>query len=118
MRCRDRCSSLKKNYGLEPEEYRKLLDATGGFCPICGKRIKKWNVDHDHKTGEITGVVCTRCNIGLLSYSDHDPSIARRLAEFLENPPVRLLGRVVRTPESFVPPSPGIESIWDKRTRR
>jgi hypothetical protein len=91
-RCKGRAGKLR-TYGLEPEEYRALIVATGGLCPICKKRIKKWCIDHNHDTGETLGVVCVRCNTSLLAYTYHNAEIARNLADFLEKPPVvTLLG--------------------------
>jgi hypothetical protein len=46
-------------------------------------------MDHEHESGETFGVVCTTCNTKLLAWTFHDIEIAKRLVEFLENPPVR-----------------------------
>lgn len=98
--CRDRVASLRKQYNLSVEQYRKLLEDAGGRCPICTKRVKKWVVEHNHETGEVTGIVCTRCNVGLLAYSDHDVETARRLVEYLDNmPSVRVLGAAPIVPD-------------------
>jgi Recombination endonuclease VII len=97
--CKNRTGSLRKRFNLSPEQYRTLLKACDGRCPICLSRVKKWVVDHNHETGEVTGICCTKCNVGLLAYSDHSVERAQRFAAYLENPPARaLLGGV------FVPP--------------
>jgi len=63
---------LKGKYGLTPDEYDELLAAQGGVCAICAGppdgRWPRYAVDHDHETGEVRGLLCTRCNraIGLL----------------------------------------------------
>jgi hypothetical protein len=48
-------------------QYLVLLEQQGGTCAICnqppGKRRLAW--DHDHKTGESRGLLCTKCNYGL-----------------------------------------------------
>lgn len=64
---------LKSKYGTTPEAVDAMLDDQGGACAIC--RIDEpggrgfWNVDHDHDTGRIRGLLCCACNrgIGLLS---------------------------------------------------
>lgn len=62
-RCR-----LRARYGLSIADYDALLIRQGGVCRICkltcstGKRLA---VDHDHVTGEVRGLLCTRCNRGL-----------------------------------------------------
>lgn len=97
--CRNRTAALKKKFNLSPGQYRTLLSACDGRCPICLNRVKKWVVDHNHETGEVTGICCTKCNVGLLAYSEHSIERAQRFAAYLENPPARaLLGGV------FVPP--------------
>lgn len=84
--CKNRVASLRKNYGLSVEQYRQMLPKDGK-CPICGKRPKKWVVEHNHETGLITGLCCTGCNVGLLAHSKHDPEIVERLLEYLKSPP-------------------------------
>lgn len=120
--CRDRAASLKKKFNLSPEDYRMMLDACGGLCPICRSKTMKWAVDHDHTTGEVTAPVCTRCNVGLLAYSNHDAATAQRLADFLRNPPTRqVLGRMVIANMDYIEaqgrPS-GIHTMWGKRNRK
>lgn len=45
----------------------KLLKEQGGLCPLCGKPIdptvpKELVLDHDHKTGQVRGVLHRSCN--------------------------------------------------------
>lgn len=95
--CKTRAAKVAK-YGLSATEYRLLIESTGGRCPICKKKVKRWNVDHDHETMRTTGVTCALCNGYLLAFTYHDPEIARRLLDYLENPPVdKLFGeRITR----------------------
>jgi len=88
--CKDRASRWRA-FGLTPTEYRALIEATGGRCPICQRRIRKWQLDHNHETGELTGAVCVQCNVGPLAHSRHDPAFAQRLVDYLTDPPVRSL---------------------------
>lgn len=60
-------------YGLTPARHAALLKKQGGVCAICGNpetRILRGtltclNVDHDHKTGRVRGLLCWACNMGL-----------------------------------------------------
>ena len=56
----------KYSYGIDVEEYNRLFEEQGGCCKICGKHqsdIKgKLNIDHDHNTGKVRGLLCTDRN--------------------------------------------------------
>lgn len=58
--------ALLRKFGLSEEEYQHLLLAQGKRCRICGDHqdnlSNNLSVDHCHKTGEIRGLLCIRCN--------------------------------------------------------
>lgn len=71
---------LQKNYGISLEEYDEMWDTQEGICASCGEletaknpigAIRRLSVDHDHKTGKVRGLLCSRCNqaLGLLKDS-------------------------------------------------
>lgn len=73
-------------HGLSKEERDALK--SGAECFSCGEiDQEKLAVDHDHKTGAIRGILCKRCNLALGLLRD-DPSFIRKLAEYIENPPL------------------------------
>lgn len=49
--------------------YDDLLAFQGGGCAICGKPpgARRHAMDHDHKTMELRGILCTHCNRMLTS---------------------------------------------------
>jgi len=54
---------LQYKYGLSIEEYTKLLEIQNGKCAICENNIKdELVVDHNHLTGKVRGLLCSRCN--------------------------------------------------------
>lgn len=63
-------ANLSRKYGISYDDYRHLLDLQQGKCAICGTenpgtRQKYFCVDHDHSTGEIRGLLCRGCNLGI-----------------------------------------------------
>lgn len=81
-------------YGLKKGEYDKLLEAQGGGCAICGNKPRgNLDVDHDHETGLVRGLLCKSDNRKVLPYSRNDPERLRAAADYLENPPaLKFLG--------------------------
>jgi hypothetical protein len=56
-----------KQLGVTDEYYVALLTAQGGHCAICPStpKTRRLHVDHDHRTGEVRGLLCHRCNRNL-----------------------------------------------------
>jgi len=65
---------LMKNYRLTYEEYQKMYVTQKGCCDCCGahesKFKRKLHVDHDHETGQVRGLLCTKCNPGMGYFDD------------------------------------------------
>jgi hypothetical protein len=55
----------QKLYGLGVTDYNALLAQQKSQCPLCDVCLKKPHVDHDHKTGAVRGLLCTKCNTWL-----------------------------------------------------
>lgn len=57
-----------KRFGLTEKAYFDLLEAQNGLCFLCQKAektAKSLAIDHDHITGKVRGLLCTRCNLAL-----------------------------------------------------
>ncbi len=75
------------NYGMTVEAYEALHDRQGGLCRICGKPetlpMQRLSVDHDHTTGAVRGLLCSRHNKALGLFGD-DPDLLRAALAYLE----------------------------------
>lgn len=63
------------------DENLKELKSSIKQCVICGSE-EKLVVDHDHKTGQIRGLLCNHCNRGLGHFRD-DPMLLEFAAHYL-----------------------------------
>jgi hypothetical protein len=60
---------LKRRYGIGAADVDELIKQQANVCVICG-RDDPDQVDHDHNTGKVRGVLCFNCNGGLGQFSD------------------------------------------------
>ena len=70
-------SFIVRAYGINSDEYYRMLDEQEGKCAICksdhpnSSRVGsgKLFIDHCHDTGKVRGLLCSKCNhaIGLLN---------------------------------------------------
>lgn len=52
-------------YGLTLEKFDQMNADQGGVCLICGlkeRRNSRLSVDHNHQTGAVRGLLCSKCN--------------------------------------------------------
>lgn len=74
---------LQAAYKISLIEYNELFIIQNGQCAICGKHQKelkkRLHVDHDHKTHEIRGLLCCKCNLGLGTLGDSVDMIKKTL---------------------------------------
>ena len=63
-----------RRYGISIDEYAELYRKQNGVCAICKSKEtghkKRLSVDHCHETGEIRGLLCNSCNVGLGRFKD------------------------------------------------
>jgi len=81
QRDRRRKAVLRNKYGVTVDLVQMLYEQQEGCCAICGKPgeaphigagsiATSLNIDHNHETGEIRGLLCRGCNIGLGSFGE------------------------------------------------
>jgi hypothetical protein len=116
-RCKDKVARLRRKFNLDIADFRRLVDAADGVCPICLRRPTEWHVDHDHKSGLVMGVVCASCNVGGLAMTFHDPNYIKRLLTFVEDSPASRLGIEARANPKYNQPS-SIHDMWYRGKKR
>lgn len=67
--------AYKYNYGVTLEQYDQILSGQNFCCAIChasepGGKNDRFHPDHDHDTGDIRGLLCHKCNLGLGLFND------------------------------------------------
>ena len=104
---------INRKYQGLPEPTRIYPET--GQCEICGLpesskhqcgTINRLSLDHDHKTGQFRGWLCSRCNHGIGNFKDSAENL-RRATSYLEGMP---RNRTETTPESPV------GQVWGQTT--
>jgi hypothetical protein len=81
-------AALRRRYGLTLAEVEGLLEAQGHRCAVCLCPLSltskpKPCVDHDHVTGNVRGILCGPCNLGIGNLHD-SIEMLRAAADYLE----------------------------------
>ena len=87
---------LKRTYGITTEDYYEILESQGNVCRICNKsdnrKVKVGTeqflplfVDHCHTTGEVRGLLCSKCNSGLGMFGDNIDFLISAISYLKEN---------------------------------
>jgi hypothetical protein len=78
-----------KRRGITKADYDKMFDAQGGLCAVCAgppggphARRFRFQVDHDHESGQIRGLLCNKCNF-VLGLCKDSPARLLKLAAYL-----------------------------------
>ncbi len=86
---RDR--EFRKRFGISLEEVKKKIEEQGGVCAICHQPEKasrngvvRWlNVDHNHTTLKVRGMLCTNCNVAVgMLYENRE--LIKAVIEYLD----------------------------------
>ena len=83
-----RLNQRLRKFGIDLMEYRRLLEQQNGKCAICCSEIgdamgNRLYVDHDHISGKVRGLLCSKCNFGLGNFND-DAELMRKAIKYLE----------------------------------
>jgi len=75
-------AKITSRYGLKLFEYQELLHKQHGVCAICqkGQGDRRLAVDHEHVTGKVRGLLCSRCNRSIGAFEDNQTLLLRAAA--------------------------------------
>lgn len=79
---------LKHSFGFGFDHYKLMLEHQNNACAICGvtREPPEWlQVDHDHQSGVVRGLLCGHCNKGLGFFRDNPTSLAKAISYLQDN---------------------------------
>lgn len=78
---------LKRDYGLSLNDYQEMHRKQNGCCLICGiaedKLTRPLNVDHNHTTNKVRGLLCCNCNTAIGLFKENKELI-QKAVEYLK----------------------------------
>lgn len=86
--------NLKRLYGMTLEDYGRRFEQQEGRCAICARpgvnyllatgrrRTGFLVVDHDHTSGRVRALLCSKCNCGIGQFND-DPHLVDKALMYL-----------------------------------
>jgi hypothetical protein len=79
-------SHRARKYGVSREAFEAMFADQDGRCAICGEPgdYRGLCVDHDHRTGQVRGLLCNKCNWGLGHFND-DSDLLMNAITYLES---------------------------------
>ena len=66
LKAHSRNSNLKSKYGIDQQEFDRMLKNQHKKCVICLRKSKEneiFHVDHDHDTGKVRGILCNQSRL-------------------------------------------------------
>lgn len=75
-----------KKYNVSIEDVARMLNSQDLKCKICATFLSnyKFNIDHDHETGLVRGILCLSCNISI-GHMHESIDVLYRMIEYIRN---------------------------------
>ncbi len=87
---KERNLSLKRLYGITLNDYNIMLEKQNYRCAACNTDKPdghgNFHTDHDHKTGQVRGLLCNGCNRAL-GFIDDSIDKLKGLIQYLQSIP-------------------------------
>lgn len=74
-----------RKYGLTHETFAALLAKQNGACAICGLKMKRPCIDHDHETNAVRGLLCIGCNAALGGFKESTGNLLSAVDYLIEH---------------------------------
>ena len=75
---------LRIRYGITPKQHELMIINQDNRCTVCKeKSTRTLQIDHDHITGKVRGLLCFNCN-GALGHVKDSIFTLYKLADYLE----------------------------------
>ena len=77
-----------RSYGISTEQYEQMLLEQNGSCYICNKKPegkRALDIDHDHNTCEVRGLLCSNHNRAIGLFDDNINLLARAIEYLSRN---------------------------------
>ncbi len=80
-----RPTNRARKRGLSLDQMHAMFEAQGERCKICREvlDVKRFQIDHNHTTNKVRGLLCRNCNHGLGKFQDNI-QLLRNAAAYLE----------------------------------
>lgn len=79
-----RNSKIRTLYGLEKEDFEKMVLLQDNKCAICSLSVEvNLCIDHCHVTGKVRGLLCKNCNLAIGNFKD-DVELLQKAIKYLE----------------------------------
>jgi len=76
-----------KKYGITFKEYNEILENQKFCCGLCGRPRslfkRDFDVDHNHKTGYIRGLLCNYCNYRIMRHFKDNKNLIKKIIRYL-----------------------------------
>lgn len=79
------CTNIRtkaSQYKISIEKVIEIRSKTN--CDLCGEFAENKNIDHDHFTGKVRGMLCQSCNTALGKFKD-DIELLEKAIKYLKN---------------------------------
>lgn len=73
-------------YGITVADFHAMVARQNGCCAVCGTKPKiRLDIDHNHASGAVRGLLCRRCNLALgFVESGGGAAFARKLVAYIQ----------------------------------